>query len=254
MRLGAARARECEAVADLDALHRLDPHQRGGEPRVEAIVLLRVGAEARRSPFGDDLDDAAERVAILAGCVGRVLPAGLGRLSADLDRPALDRDADLREQRLRDRPGGDVHCSLARARPLERVADVVVAELERAGEIGVTRTRERDGGRALAGGLALGRPRAHSPGPVLVVAVPDDERERRAEREAVPEPGEHLDLVLLELLARAPPVAFAPAAQVGVDRGSVEREAGREPGDDRDERRPVRLTGGRRARASRRQA
>ncbi len=207
-------------------------------------MLLRVGAEAGRRPFGDDLDDTAERVAVLAGGVGRVLPAGLGRLSADLDRPSLDRDADLREQRLGDRAGGDVHRGLARARPLERVANVVVAELERAGEIGVTWTRERDSGRALAGCLALGRPGAHPPGPVLVVAVPDDERERRAEREAVPEPGQHLDLVLLHLLAWAPPIAFAPAAEVGVDRRPVEREAGREPGDDRDERRPVRLTGG----------
>ena len=51
--------------------------------------------------------------------------------------------------------------------------------------------------------LALGRPRAHPPRPVLVVAVPDDERERRAERAAVAEAGEHLDLVRLDLLARA---------------------------------------------------
>ena len=53
----------------------------------------------------------------------------------------------------------------------------------------------------------------------------DDERERRAEGRAVTKPGEHLDLVRLELLARAPPVALLPAAQVGGDRVAVEPQA-----------------------------
>ena len=75
--------------------------------------------------------------------------------------------------------------------------------------------------------LALGRPRAHPPRPVLVVAVADDERERRAERPAVAQAGEHLDVVLLDLLARAAAVALLAAAEVGVDRGAVERRARR---------------------------
>ena len=58
------------------------------------------------------------------------------------------------------------------------------------------------------------------------------------------EAGEHLDLVLLELLARAAAVALLAAVQVGVDRGAVEHEPGRKPGQDRDERRSVRLAGG----------
>ena len=87
--------------------------------------------------------------------------------------------------------------------------------------------RQRHRLRALPRRLALGRPRAHPPRPVLVVAVADDERERRPERAPVPEPGEHLDLVLLELLARAAAVALLAPAQVGVDRGAVERRARR---------------------------
>ena len=47
VRLRAAQLREREAVADLDALHRLDAHQRRGEPRVEAVLLARIRAEAR---------------------------------------------------------------------------------------------------------------------------------------------------------------------------------------------------------------
>ena len=51
-----------------------------------------------------------------------------------------------------------------------------------------------------------------------MVAVRDDERERRAERDAVTQAGEHLDLVLLELLPRASAVALPAAAEVVVDR------------------------------------
>jgi hypothetical protein len=77
-----------------------------------------------------------------------------------------------------------------------------------------------------------------------VVAVADDERERRAERPSVAKPGEHLDPVLLDLLARAPPVALLAPPEVVVDRVAAEHEPRRQSRDDRDERRTVRLTGG----------
>ena len=60
----------------------------------------------------------------------------------------------------------------------------------------------------------------------------------------VPEAGEHLDLVRLDLLARPAAVALLAAPQVGVDRLPVEDEPRREAGEDRDERRPVRLARG----------
>src|SRR5438876_5137563 len=74
-----------------------------------------------------------------------------------------------------------------------------------------------------------------------MVAIADDEGERRAERPSVAETGQHLDLVLLDLLARAATVALLPPAQVDVDRGLLNREPSRQPFDDRDERGPVRL-------------
>jgi hypothetical protein len=74
-----------------------------------------------------------------------------------------------------------------------------------------------------------------------VVAVADDERERRAERPALPQSGEHVDLVLFDLLPRAAAVSLLAPPQVGVDRLLVEDEARRQAGEDRDERRPVRL-------------
>ncbi len=87
-----------------------------------------------------------------------------------------------------------------------------------------------------------------------MIAVPYDQRERRSERQAVPEPGEDLDLVLLELLAWAAPVALLPALEIGRDRVAIEPEAGGQTRDDRDERRTVRLACRREARGSRGQA
>ncbi len=75
-----------------------------------------------------------------------------------------------------------------------------------------------------------------------MVAVCDDERERGPERAAVAQAGEHLDAVLLDLLARAAAVALLAAAQVGVDRVAVEDEPRGQPGQDRDQRRAVGLT------------
>ena len=56
--------------------------------------------------------------------------------------------------------------------------------------------------------------------------------------------GEHLDAVLLDLLPRRAAVALLPPLEVGVDRVAVELEPGGKPGEDRDERRPVRFAGG----------
>ena len=235
------RRASAKPVPHLDALDGLDAHQREGESRIEAIALLRVRPEARRDTRRDHLDDPAERVAILAGRIGRLAHAVVGRLAADLDGSPRDVDSELAQERLRDRPRGHVHRGVPRARPLERVPNVVVPVLQDAGEVGVSRARQADRLRPLAGRLALGRPGAHPPRPVRVVAIPHDERQRRPERAPPAEPGEHLDLVALELLARTAAVALLPAPQVCVDRVLPELEPGREPGDDRDERRPMRF-------------
>ena len=69
------RGGELEAVADLDALDRLDAHQRAGQPRVEPAVPVHVRAEPRRQAVDDDLDDTAEGVAVLVGLVDRARPS-----------------------------------------------------------------------------------------------------------------------------------------------------------------------------------
>src|SRR6476620_6283622 len=105
----------------------------------------------------------------------------------------------------------------------------------------MTGTRDGHGLRPLAGRLALRGPGAHPPRPVLVVAVVDDQGQRRTQRTAVAKACEHLHAVGLDLLAWAASVALLSAVQVVVDRLAVEDETGREPGHDRDERRAVRL-------------
>ena len=57
-----------------------------------------------------------------------------------------------------------------------------------------------------------------------MVEVANDERQRRAERAALTEAGEHLDGVGLELLPWAAAVPELAAPQVGVDRGPLEPE------------------------------
>src|SRR5205823_14549580 len=112
------------------------------------------------------------------------------------------------QQRFRDRAGGDVDRGMSRGRALEGVAQVGEPELLPAGEVGMAGSRQRHRLRSLALRLTAGGPGAHPPRPVLVVAVADAERERRAERPAVAKPGEHLDLVALDLLPRRSAVAL----------------------------------------------
>ena len=232
VRLRPAQLGEREAVADLDALHRLDAHERGGKTSVEPVLLARVRAEPGRDAGRAHLDDAAERVLVLA--------CGVDRRLVDVRRSAHV-DPDLLQQRLRDRARGDVHGGMSRRRALECVAHVRKAVLLYTGEIGVAGTRERHRLRSLPLGIARRRPGIHPPRPVLVVAIPDDECERCAERAPLAQSREHLDLVRLDLLARRAAVALLAPAQVGVDRLLVEDEPGGQPREDRDERGTVRL-------------
>ena len=228
-------ARELEAGSDLDAFHRLDAHHRGREPGIEPVVLRRVRPEAGRDAASANLDDPADRV-----------PIGLGLIDvAHADNGAFDLDPDLPEQCLGHRARGDRDRRLTSARPLQRIPRVGMAELQRPRQVCVAWTRQRDRLRPLPRRLAFGRPRAHPPLPVLVIPVVNDERERRSERASVTEAGEHLDPVLLELLARAAAIALLAPCEIRVDRVPLESEPGGQPAEDPDESRAVRLSRGR---------
>src|SRR5439155_12320858 len=208
MRLRSAFRGEGEPFADLDPLHGLGAHERPREPRVEPVLLRRVRAETGRNAPDAHFDHPADGVALAARFVDPLFEL-LGHDTS------FHLDADDSDERLRDRPRGDDARRMTRARALERVPDVVQPVLHHAGQVGVTGPRERDGFLALSFGLALRRPRAHPPRPVLVVAVPDDECERGPERPPVAQAREDLDLVLLDLLPGAATVPLLPTAKVG---------------------------------------
>src|SRR5207302_2999378 len=104
------------------------------------------------------------------------------------------------------------------------VTDVSEPVLLGSGEVGVAGTRQRDLLCPLPLRLALWRPRAHPPRPVLVVAVAYDERERRPEGAPVPQARQHLHLVGLDLLPRRPAVALLAPAEIRVDPRFLEDE------------------------------
>ena len=76
--VAAPDAGDLEAVADLDALHRLDAHQRLGEQAVDLAVPVHVRAEPGRHAVAEHLDHAAERVADLGRGLDLADHRGLG--------------------------------------------------------------------------------------------------------------------------------------------------------------------------------
>src|SRR5262249_47492711 len=142
------------AGPDLDALHGVDAHQRGGQVAVELAVDR--GAEPGRHAFGDHLDDGAYRRALLAHAIEVVLEllglAGVGAeervaldlvpvparaidcLGAHLDERAAHRHAghDLARDRAGCDPHGGLACRLAAA-----AAVVAQAVLHVIGVVGV---------------------------------------------------------------------------------------------------------------------
>ena len=271
MRGGPAAAGGGEPVADLHALHRLDAHEGRGEAGVEPAVGLDVGAEAHGQPVGDDLDDAAERVAVLLGGVdlghhprGGGLVHGthrarvdalavarhrdhvgrrVGRPEADHVREHLDAQG-LREERLRHRAEGHLRGGLAGARALEHRAGLVEVVLRHAGEVGVAGTRPRQRGVARA---ALQQHRVDGVGghhrlPLRPLAVGDADGDRATHRQAVPQAPGELDLVGLEAHPRATAVAETPPGELGRHLLRAHRDARDHALEHGRERRSVRLS------------
>jgi hypothetical protein len=77
-----------------------------------------------------------------------------------------------------------------------------------------------------------------------MVAIPDDEHEGGSERATVAETGKHLDLVRLDLLARAAAVTLLPTAKILVDELALEYEPRGQPLEHGDECGSVRLACG----------
>ena len=180
VRRAAPPARGAEPVADLDALHGLDAHQRTGQPGVEPPVGLHVGAEPDRQPVRDHLDHAAEGVAVVLGRVdlgdhrrggglastrapGSRRPArrspGPGRSSSGASTAPSATTCDTMstpsaclQERLRDRAEHHPRRGLAGAGALQHRPGVVEAELRHA------RPGRRGPGRGRVSGALRARP------------------------------------------------------------------------------------------------
>ena len=109
--LFAGQFRRREAVADLDSLDGVDPHQRRGEFRVELAVDRR--APSCRNALGDNLDHGADRRARLAHVI-EIVGETLSRLSVGREErvaadfvPVPTRPVDLQFAHLHQRAANE---------------------------------------------------------------------------------------------------------------------------------------------------
>ena len=235
-----------EAVADLDSLDRLNAHERRGQSSIETPIRLDVRPQPDRHIRRDDLDHAAERIAVLPsgidllhhggrhhrvgaahGVVGQsllVLRNGAGRVVGQRHRADPYDVTDqpnarhLIEDRGRHRAEGDPGGRLTRGGALQDRPGIGEVVLERSGQIRVPGTRPGQG--PVAGDLALipgasiakkirrvDRIGAHDGGPLGPLGVADPQSDGATDGAPVSDAAENRETILLEGLACAPPVA-----------------------------------------------
>src|SRR6202022_1032512 len=218
-----------------------------------------------RDPGGDHGEDATQGVAVRAGPVDGANHPGLrglvrgahgrgldlrpvdlvrhlGRDLANARDVAEDLDAECLEQLLGHAPGGHTAGGLAGGGSLQHVANVVEAEFEGAGQVGVTGADAGDLGRR-----EPGRSGRHRLLPVGKIAVCYHHRHRRPQAPSQAHPPPDLDLVSFDLLTPTPPIAALSALEVDVDIGRTKSQARRQTVHDHHQPRAVRLAGGEKA-------
>jgi len=153
---------------------------------------------------------------------------------------------DLGAQDLAEHPPGhlaqrDPCRRLARAGPLQHRAGVGEAVFLHPGQVRVSRAWP--GQRGVAGlgvqDFGVNRVGRHDRFPLRPLGVGDPDRDRPAERAAVPDPAGQLHLIALERHPRAAAVAGPPAGQGGGDVLGAHPHAGGHPVAHRDERTAV---------------
>ena len=228
MHLRAGYIRDIATHANLDALERLDAHDRKCDVCIEFITPVDGRAESDRAPKHMHLAHAAECVLVdlrlsdqlaLSRCnciVRAVCLAGVASderitpvccINCDIrahaadgpDKPK-DLNPDLAEQASCDRTRSDSTCSLACAGAFERVPAVRCQRLDRASKVRVPRSWARDWRRAFQ---------------IIKAAVPvdDADRQRAADRFAQTNTREKLGAICLDLLSAAATVPALPARE-----------------------------------------
>src|SRR5215203_2131391 len=161
MHLRAGQVRRLDARADGDSLNRRYRHQRPRQPPVELRLPRGVRTESCDDAARDDLEDAAERVALtpllvnerdhlglrlfvgaaqrrVAGDAADALPVHFergGRDAAELHDVAANLYAEDGEHLSRERPAGDARGRLSRRGAFQYVTQVARAVLEPAREV-----------------------------------------------------------------------------------------------------------------------
>ena len=276
LRLRPANGRETEAVAHLDALDGLDPHQRGSEARVQPTVPVHMAAEARREPVGQHLDDAAEGVALAMrigdlGLHGRAAATesrqrtGLSSMAARSDGTGTGASAptaaaadahDMAEDLDARTPAAGRPCATAASATRAAVSRALARS--RIGRASVKPyfcmpTRSAWPGRGRVSGALraraaiadlIDRVGRHDLLPLRPLGVAHLDGHRTAEGAPVADAAQDADLVTLELHAGPAPGPEPTAREVVRDLGGPHLDTGRQALGDRDEGRAVRLTCG----------
>ena len=110
--------------------------------------------------------------------------------------------------------GGDAGGGLPCAGPFEHIPQIVVAVLQCSWEIGVSGYHP---GVNLSVNVVTHRPGGHGVGPIDEITVFDPHRDRRAERDPVPDAAKDFRPVFLDFHAAAAAVSALAASQVHCD-------------------------------------
>jgi hypothetical protein len=168
-----------------------------------------------------------------------VAPRRLVDDAPDAHDAAAQRHAERTEECARDGAERDPHRGLPRARALEDVAQIFARVLDPADAIGVSGARHVNLPRRRR--VVLRRVDAHDLRPTHVVFVFQNQRDRRADRHPAPHAADDPHLVGLDVLPVPAPVAQLAPPRLPEQHRGIDRETARNPFDDPDQRRPMRL-------------
>lgn len=254
MDLGARQRSDGRPATDADGLDRLNRHQRLCEQAIELSVPLRVAAQAGWNPVRDDFERTADGIAgftrgvhggshggahlgicapdsILIGQSGHcreVVGQRVGDCrTANRGDVAHNLNAQVPEERARDSASRHARGCFASARPLKHVPHVVALVFQAAREVSMTRAWSRDRFPPCAGQRGIRyRLDTHGELPVDPIAITNRERDGAADGLSAANPGQDLNLILLDNHAASPSVPELPSSEIAVDVSGGQSKAG----------------------------
>src|SRR5579884_1967102 len=249
MRRGAEAGGHADAFADFYGLDGVDGHDCLGQLTIQPGVPRDMGTQSCRDTAGYDLKAAADSVSFFLGVLNflhhrlcdvrkdtaddiivtngfQLVPGNVEVVRqadfANGKRMAEDLNIKRLQENLRDGACRHAGSGFAGAGPFQDVAGVAVIELERSRQIGVTGTWTRDS--PFGRGFGRDFPDGHDFGPVGPVTVFDQHGDRAADRFAVADAGENLDMVSFDFHSSAASISALAALQFVIDKVEVDRQ------------------------------